>query len=467
MKLNHSTRLILTGVLLFWYAQLSVAGTGSKLYNEFLDNEGFYDNDEWQEYVDALGQKLLSLSDDADKRYYFLIVDSPAVNAFATPDRYVFVNRGLLTFMESEDDLAAVIGHEIGHILARHGSRQKRTDLLGKSAGIAATLLTGRSELMEVSNATTKALLAGYGREMELRADQIGAELIAKAGYNPLAVINALHVLKDQSMFAKTVQGQPATYHGLFSTHPQHDKRLHDIVAYASEIMSEEIAEPIGDFWELMDGLKFGSEATVGLLANNVFYDRSARLVIEFPSNWFVRYNQQQVTGEQKGGVDVSWATVTRHLPDGEIDPKKFVRDTLKRTDIAEESTIEVNGKSTYLAELENPDESAKKLALLAVVRLGQVVYTVRGEAGPKGDEEQFKQDFIAILGGIRDMRPSDLKGDRSTKIKVIAAEPGVTYQALAQSTPLSNNAAQILRLLNGDYPNGEPRAGDYVKIVQ
>ena len=463
---NHIKVFLTFGFALVLSSHSLFAGTGSKLYNEFLDNEGFYENEEWQEYVVDIGERLLAVSADKNKEYYFLIVDSPGVNAFATPDRYVFVNRGLITFLESEDELAAVIGHEIGHVLAKHGAKQKRTDLLGKTAGIAATLLTGRTEMMELSNATTKAFLAGYGREMELQADQIGAELIAKAGYNPLAVINALHVLKDQSLFAKVVQGQPATYHGLFATHPQHDKRLHDIVTIASELMPEESVEPIGDFWDLMDGLKFGSEATVGLLAPNVFYDRSSRLVIEFPVNWFVRYNQQQVTGEQKGGVDVAWATVTRHTPDGDIDPAEFVRDTLKRTDIGEETTVEVNGQDAYFAELEVP-EDAEKIALLALVHLGQDVYTVRGEIGSKGDEDQFRDDFMSILAGIRDMRPSDLKKDRSTRIQVLAAEPGWTYQQLAQSTPLRSNATQILRLLNGDYPNGEPRAGDYVKIVQ
>ena len=101
------------------------------------------------------------------------------------------------------------------------------------------------------------------------------------------------------------------------------------------------------------------------------------------------------------------------------------------------------------------------------MVRLGNDVYTVRGETGPKGDVEQFQKDFMSILQGIRDMRPSDIQQDTTTKIKVIVAKPGQTYQDLANSTSIRSNAVQTLRLLNGDYPRGEPRAGDYIKIVQ
>ena len=445
---------------------LASAGTGSKLYNELLDNDGFYEAGGWQAYVERIGKNLLHHTNGGNRKFYFFVVDSPAVNAFATPDAYIFVNRGLLIFLESEDQLAAVIAHEIGHVVAEHGKKQRNTELLGKAAGIAAMIMTGRGEMMQVSDATARTIVAGYGREMELEADQIGAEIVARAGYNPLAIIDALQVLKDQSLFAKEVRGQPATYHGLFATHPQNDKRLHEIVSFAIGSLPEDLIEPIDNFWGLMDGMKFGSEAMTGMLSQHVFFDKTARVVIEFPTSWYVRYNQQQVTGEAKGGTDVAWVSITRHTPDGEIVPEEFVRETLKRTELENEQQIDLgNGRPAYVAELKLADSN--RFSLLAVVRLGPDVYTVRGETGPKGDVEQFQQDFMSILRGIRDMRPSDIQQDTTTKIKVIVAKPGQTYQDLANLTPIRSNAVQTLRLLNGDYPRGEPRAGDFIKIVQ
>ena len=442
------------------------AGLGEKLYNEFLDNDGFYDDEEWQRYVETIGGNLLEHVNTGRRDIYFFILDEPAVNAFATPDGYIFVNRGLLIFLETEDQLAAVIGHEIGHVVAEHGKKQKLTELSGKVAGIAATLMTGRREMMQVSDASAKALIAGYGREMELEADQIGAQIIARAGYSPLAVIDALQVLKDQSMFATEERGQPATYHGLFATHPQNDRRLHEIVNYALGSLPDSLTEPVGDFWKLLDGLKFGGATPRGLLSQNVFYDRGARVVIEFPPSWFVRYSQQRVTGEAKGGSNVAWVAVTPHTPDGAIDPRTFVRETLKRTELRNERDVPVgNGRTAYFAEIELADSN--RLSLLAVVQLGQNVYSIRGEVGPKGDTQQFIEDFMTVLLGIRDMRPSDIQEDTSRKIRVIVAKPGMTYQELASSQNMSAKAAQVLRLLNGDYPRGEPRAGDNIKIIQ
>ena len=470
-----------------FFGHIILGGPGTKIYNELVDTEGLYEEGGLDEYVAELGAKLVQYSDAGKRKFHFFVVDSPAVNAFATPDGYIFINRGLLMFLESEAQLAAVIGHEIGHVVREHGSKQRTADLTGALTGFVATLVTGRNEMMKLADAATKAYIAGYGREMELEADDFGSKVLARAGYNPMAVLESLMVLKDQSLFASEVRGQPATYHGLFSTHPQNDKRLHDIVIPAMNSLPEELIDPLGDFWTLIDGMKFGSEAQTGLLAQNIFFDKGARLVIEFPPNWFVKHNQDQVRGEATGGTKVAWATITRHAKDDSFKPKRFVRDTLKRTDLKEEETVQVNGRDAYLVELDmgekkkskdeeedgseeenyGEEESFEKYGLLGVVELGQYIYTVRGEIGERGSADTFKKDFLTILGGIRDMRPSDIKTDTSTKIKVIVAEPGMTYERLAQSTPLRSHGTQILRLLNGDYPRGEPRAGDNIKTVQ
>ena len=218
-------------------APFAWAGAGEKLYNEFVEKGQIYGDDGWQGYVQRLGELLLAQSADAGKPYRFFVLDNSAVNAFATPDAYIFINRGLIAFLDSEAQLAAVIGHEIGHVLARHARRQRSADLFGKSVGLIAALFTGRGELYEVSDAATRTIVSGYGREMELEADRLGGELLAKAGYNPLAIIDTVQVLKDQELFAKQVERRPATYHGLFASHPKNDKRLHDAVAYALPLL--------------------------------------------------------------------------------------------------------------------------------------------------------------------------------------------------------------------------------------
>ncbi len=98
----------------------------------------------------------------------------------------------------------------------------------GNVAGFVAAVITGVGQVRDTANTATDTLVSGYGRDMELQADQLGGEFIAKAGYNPFAMIEVIQVLKDQEMFATSIGGQQKSYHGVFASHPENDKRLHD-----------------------------------------------------------------------------------------------------------------------------------------------------------------------------------------------------------------------------------------------
>ncbi|MEE3278838.1 MAG: M48 family metalloprotease [Pseudomonadota bacterium] len=234
-------RAVLIIIILFATTGAIGAGAGKKMYDEFVENGQIYPHEGWQEYVTSLGQKLLQHASSNAQKYRFIVLDNAQINAFATPDAFIFVNRGLLAFLSSEEQLAAVIGHEIGHVVGEHARRRKMANLLGKTAGIAAAMVTGRGELYDVSNVATTTLLSGYGREMELEADRYGAEFLARSGYNPLAMIEVVQVLKDQELFSKQVANLPSTYHGLFSSHPKNDKRLHEVVTYAQSQLPERV----------------------------------------------------------------------------------------------------------------------------------------------------------------------------------------------------------------------------------
>ena len=101
-------------------------GPGEKMYNELLHGHHIYADEEWQAYVTEIGERLLAATPHAGEEYHFIVTDDPGLNAFATSDAYIFVNRGLLAFLKSEDELAAVIGHEIGHVVGNHQKKRKR-----------------------------------------------------------------------------------------------------------------------------------------------------------------------------------------------------------------------------------------------------------------------------------------------------------------------------------------------------
>src|SRR5690606_13779477 len=124
--LRHWRTLALAVLLWAGVAPGLSAGPGERVYREFIERGQLYDDPEWQAYVTELGQRLLAHSDDAGQQYYFYVLDNPAVNAMAFPDGYIFVNRGLIAYLRSEDELAGVIGHEIGHVVGRHARRSNQ-----------------------------------------------------------------------------------------------------------------------------------------------------------------------------------------------------------------------------------------------------------------------------------------------------------------------------------------------------
>ena len=457
-------------LILFLIAVASLhAGHGAELYNEFKDTGEFYDDEKWQEYVDAIGQRLLQHSNDKDRTYYFFVLDVPTINAFATGDAYIYIHRGLITYLSSEDQLAAVIGHEIGHVARRHHAKRRAATLLGQAAGMTAYYLTGRGEMLEASNAVSQMWISGYGREDELDADRFGAELLARAGYNPMAVIDTISVLKDQELFAKQVRQQTPSYHGLFATHPKNDKRLYEAVAYAQESMPDKSVQPIGDFWEMIDGLHYGMPTTSGTRDENIYYDKSYRLVIEFPIGWQVAKHQAQIYGHARGGSDFASILVTRLTSPENLEPAVFVREVLPFTDedIVDETEISIDCCEYYLAKRENSDASVTGSYLAIYIR-GNEYFVIEGKSGIKGSPVNIKTSIGEVISGIRSLRPDDLNYEDIQKIFVHQAVPGDTYAKLARNSSLNvyDYPEETLRLINGHHPHGEPRAGDNVKVV-
>ncbi len=461
-------RLPLAGLILVFAAGSAFgAGPGEKMYNDLREKEALYRNVELQDYVTAIGERLLAVSPDAGKDYTFVVVDSPKVNAAATPDGYIFIYRGIIAYCRSEDELAGIIGHEIGHVVARHSKRSKELNRLGGLLGWVGAIGTSSWGMKDLGDTLTATAVSREAREHELEADAIGAELLARAGYDPLAMINAIYVLKEAELFAKTVSKQPSVYHGLFGSHPRNDKRLHDVVAEAVPLAGDEIRPPERDFWAMLNGLTYGDEAAKGLVQGSTYYHSGLRIVVRFPEGWDLGNTATELFGRDLSGAANASIVVQRHRPPtkGQT-PEGYLRDVLKRDDIENGRAIDVNGNAAYVADVTILGGDAQRQKL-AVVFKDDAVYLFKGDLGPVGDPARFERDFNDTLASFRAMTASDLDAANRQRIHVVMANPGDTYAKLAQKSSLAAFPEETLRVINGHYPHGEPRAGDYIKLVR
>ncbi len=425
---------------------------------------GVYDNKALQQYVNEVGQRLGKASHRPQLQYTYVVVDSPEINAFALPGGYIYVTRGILAYLNSEAELAAVLGHETGHVTARHGVQQMSA---ATAAGVGATLVgifvpalrnqAGDTAIGLLGNV----LLSGYGREHELEADKLGAEYLYRTGYDPQAMIKVIGVLKNQELFdaevAKAEGRQPRSYHGVFASHPDADQRLQEVVGEAGKLAGSGRVNQ-EEFLRMIDKVPFGYSESQGFVRNFTFYHRELGLVLKFPDTWRISNKPDSVSASNRGDdvmIEMRLAGRAQGAP----------ADILRKQigNAREITSTTINGLPAAIA-----TTSIRGLPTrAAVVFLGKSAYLIGGQAKTEGAMQQALAAINATITSFHAMSETERNSARPLTLRVINAPPGATFAELARSSPLGKNAVSYLRLLNGLYPQGEPAAGQALKIVE
>ncbi|MGB5327512.1 MAG: M48 family metalloprotease, partial [Gammaproteobacteria bacterium] len=136
---------------------------GRSYHNQIIAEYGIYDDPVLQQYVNGIGQELAARSHRAHLKFTFTVLDSPEINAFALPGGYVYITRGIMAYLDSKAELAGVLGHEIGHVTARHSVRQQSGQMASTLLSVLITATTGQSGLGDLSNQLSSGIIRGYG----------------------------------------------------------------------------------------------------------------------------------------------------------------------------------------------------------------------------------------------------------------------------------------------------------------
>lgn len=235
---------------------------GRKADDEILRRFGRYPDQELQAYVESIGQRLLEGIGPTSFRYSFKVVDVPEVNAMALPGGYIYVTRGMMAMLNSEAQLAGVLGHEIGHASARHAAKQL-TKAFGAqilSLGLMALSPGGRENAggwANVSSAISSHILLGYGREAELEADELGLRLANRVGYDPREMVAFLRAMKVKERL------EALGYHGFQGTHPETTDRIVKAETMATILFVQSggsLEVKANEYKAHLDGLVYGAK---------------------------------------------------------------------------------------------------------------------------------------------------------------------------------------------------------------
>lgn len=203
--------------------------SGQQAHAEILKENPPYRDANLQAYVSRVGQMMAAQNHRQNLRYTFTVLDDPAVNAFALPGGYVYITTGLMAYLNSEAELAGVLGHEIGHVASRHNVSQASWNAVG---GILASVAGEKLGNKDLINTIGELGLSSYSRNQELEADSLGAEYLARAGYDPAYMTNVIATLQAYDQFSG---GTSDPYRDLFSTHPNNDVRLQQVINQARQ----------------------------------------------------------------------------------------------------------------------------------------------------------------------------------------------------------------------------------------
>ena len=439
---------------------------GKEYHQQILKQYSVYPDEELQRYLDDIGQRLAKTSHRPDLPFTFTLLDSPEVNAFALPGGYVYITRGIMAYMTEEAHLAGVIGHEIGHITALHGAQRAAHRQLAGIATIGAAILTGNADVAQLSQMLGGALMSGYGRNQELESDRLGAEYIAKNDYDVNDMIGVIGILKDQEQFAAAKaqrEGRPVqAYHGLFSTHPKNDKRLREVIKAAEKFQNPNATKDDGGrFLRLTDGMSFGESEEQGITRGNKFYHKSLDLYVEFPQGWRIQNLPTMLNAISPDGSQLVRVQMDQIGKNQTIDnylASKFSR--LQSTRYIDSSF----GRAfSGLATVTDGQSGQSQNVLVSAIKRGDQAFIVAG----LGRNDLPNAALVSVTKKMRALKRSERPLAEGREIKLIRAKQGDTFAALARRSNLDDYAEDQLRLINGMYPSGEPRAGQMIKLIK
>ena len=453
---------------------------GRKAHEGILKEYGVVNNPRLQAYVNDVGQRLARQSHRANLTWTFTVLDSPEINAFALPGGYVYITRGIMAYLDSEAELAGVVGHEIGHVTARH-SAQRATRAQNAGIGvIAATVagivaeaygLSGAGQLAsQVSQGVAAGYVASYSRDQESQADELGAEYLARNQYNPQNMIDVIAVLKNQESYAAELakaegRAAPGGANWL-SSHPASDQRLADIKRTAAKYKGSYADDGRTRYQQAIEGMAFGESREQGVTRGRHFYHEDLGIALTAPQGWKVD-NSPEAIIVASGAGDA--ALVIKLIPpQAGATHDEIIKNMLHPVD-GRAQPRSVNGlAATHFAGVVRNSKGQQANARVTIVTGPNNHHYLLQYAGRDATALQRSLGQIGEAeASFRPLSAAERQAARPWAVRVVPMPAG-GFAELARHSPLTLLAEQQLRLMNGAYGGATaPSAGQRVKNVQ
>jgi predicted Zn-dependent protease len=409
---------------------------GRQAEPQVLASFGEYSDKEWQTYVNGLGQELAAASERPHLPWAFHVLDDPLVNAFAYPGGYIYVTRGILSHFNSEAELVSVLGHEIGHVTARHSVEQMSQQQLAQlGLGVAAAASEDFRPYAGYAAAGLQVLFLKFGRDDERQSDDLGLRYMTRAGYDPEEMPNVFRTF--DRMQAASGRQIPDWQ----STHPNPADRVGRIEAQIVQLPPELRDGKVGrnDYLRRLEGLTYGDDPRAGYAVGNTFYHPDMAFRMTFPEGWTI-VNQRQAAGAISPEEDALVVlTLARETTPSDAARVFFEPENIHPGERWRDSFYNFNATAS---------DGSSLRGVVGFVKHRDVVFQLIAYAG----EDDFSQygniarRSLASFGELNDRRFLDVQPAR---VEVVELPRAMSFSEFTQRFP-SNAKAEEVAIING-----------------
>lgn len=439
---------------------------GQQMDPEVRREMGVYNDPELQRYVESIGSRLARHSERPEIPWHFTVIDAPAVNAFALPGGYIYITRGILPFLQNEAQLAGVLGHEIGHVTARHSAQQyTKTTSAGIGLALLSIFVPQARPLQGITEQALGVLFLKYGRDDELQADRLGVRYAAAADWDPAGVAGMLTTLERLDQAAGSRKGVP----NWLSTHPAPEDRVQKIESVIQQARTTTGGATAGadrvEYLRHIDGIVYGDRPSDGIVKGNEFLHPDLRLAVTFPKGWEVQNSQAQVVAKAPEQEEYM---ILQLVPDPRGSVEQIARQGMASAGFREVNgrVTEINGADAYVGTYQGNLQGLGNVVLMAAhIVHERNVYVLAGLA-PRANLPGVQAAFESSIGSFRSLSRAEAASIKPNRIDLYVVRQGDTWQSVAERIGQDTIPGSTLAIMNGRIPSEPPIPGDRIKVV-
>lgn len=431
---------------------------------------GVYQDDELQAFLNEKGQEMAAISHRSDLPFEFKLLDSPVVNAFAVPGGYVYFTRGIMAHFNNEAQFAGVLGHEIGHVTARHSARQYSRTVLAQVGLIAGMILS--PEFAQFGNEASQGmqlLLLKYGRDAESESDKLGVEYSSQVGYDAHEMAGFFATL---DRLTGGPEGRLPTF---MSTHPDPADRNQKVGQMAGQWQRRHQGQnyEVGrdSYLRMIDGLMYGEDPRQGFVENDNFYHPELKFQYPIPTGWRTANSPQQVQMAPEDGK----AVVILQLGQGaslEAAAQAAAEKYSLRTTASQRRTINGIAALEVYADLVQEGQDANGQPAQQVLKTvsyylqyGELIYHFIGVSSEQ-DFASYRGRMLNIMTGFRSLDDPDKLNRQAERLKIQSLDRDMTLREAFARYQQPSDRHEELAILNGMELTTRLTKGTLIKTV-